>query len=136
MAWVVDTCLLIDVNENDPVFGVPSLALLKAKRPSGLCIAPVSFVELGPVFDGKLPLARTFLESLGVQWRQLWSEQDCAAAFVAWADFVRRKRLQQLRRRPVADALIGAFAQRFEGVLTRNAPDFRAILPNLKILEP
>jgi hypothetical protein len=28
MAWAVDTCLLIDVAEADPTFGVPSAKLL------------------------------------------------------------------------------------------------------------
>lgn len=32
MAWVVDTCLLVDVAEADPAFGVASAALLDAKR--------------------------------------------------------------------------------------------------------
>ena len=32
MAWVVDTCLLIDIAEADPVCGLPSATLLDAKR--------------------------------------------------------------------------------------------------------
>ena len=36
MAWVIDTCLLIDVAENDPSFGVASATLIDSKRPEGL----------------------------------------------------------------------------------------------------
>jgi len=35
MAWVVDTCLLIDVAEADPTFGVASAKLLDLKRADG-----------------------------------------------------------------------------------------------------
>lgn len=51
MAWVVDTCLLIDVAEADPRFGVLSAQLLDRQRPVGLVICPVSDVELAPVFN-------------------------------------------------------------------------------------
>jgi len=36
----------------------------------------------------------------------------------------------------VADVLIAAFAERFQGIITRNASDFRNILPTLRIVEP
>jgi hypothetical protein len=32
--------------------------------------------------------------------------------------------------------LIAAFAERFQGIITRNAADFRNILPTLKVIEP
>jgi hypothetical protein len=41
MAWVVDTCLLIDVAEADPSFGVVSARLIDSRRPDGLTICPV-----------------------------------------------------------------------------------------------
>ena len=36
MAWVVDTCLLIDVAEADASFGVASATLLDGRRAEGL----------------------------------------------------------------------------------------------------
>ena len=48
MAWVVDTCLLIDIAEADPTFGVASAKLLDLKRPEALTICPVTYVELAP----------------------------------------------------------------------------------------
>jgi hypothetical protein len=38
MAWAVDTCLLIDVAEADPIFGIGSAQLLDRLRPDGLVI--------------------------------------------------------------------------------------------------
>lgn len=48
MAWVVDTCVPIDIADADPHFGVASAQFLDSKRPSGLLICPVTFVELAP----------------------------------------------------------------------------------------
>ena len=39
-------------------------------------------------------------------------------------------------KRPVADVLIAGFAERFQGIITRNAADFRNILPTLTVIEP
>lgn len=57
----MDTCLLIDVAEGDPAFGVSSSALLDAKRPGGLTICPVTYAELGPVVDGDATPQNEFL---------------------------------------------------------------------------
>ena len=68
MAWVVDTCVLIDIAEADPTFGVPSAMLLDTKRPDGLTLCPVTYVELAPVFNGDLIAQNEFLFHLGVLW--------------------------------------------------------------------
>jgi predicted nucleic acid-binding protein len=39
-------------------------------------------------------------------------------------------------KRPIADVLIAAFADRFQGIITRNAAHFRNIAPALTIVEP
>ncbi|MBM3833050.1 MAG: type II toxin-antitoxin system VapC family toxin [Verrucomicrobia bacterium] len=39
-------------------------------------------------------------------------------------------------KRPLADILIGAFALRFDGLLTRNETDFRSVFSQLTIVSP
>ena len=39
-------------------------------------------------------------------------------------------------QRHLADVLIAAFADRFQGIIPRNASDFRSILPALTVIEP
>jgi hypothetical protein len=39
-------------------------------------------------------------------------------------------------KRPLADILIGAFASRCDGILTRNEGDFRQVFPSLVIAAP
>ncbi len=136
MAWVVDTCLLIDVAEGDPAFGVSSAALLDARRPEGLTICPVTYAELGPVFDGDATAQNEFLANLAVVWTEGWTLTDTVVAHGAWHRYVIGKRAGNLPKRPVADVLIGAFAELRDGLLTRKARDFRTVFPALKLLTP
>ena len=136
MAWVVDTSLLIDVAEADPSFGLVSAGLIDSKRSDGLAVCPVSYVELAPVFDGDARAQNEFLFNLGVTWPEVWTVADTVAAHEAWHRYVKAKRAGSVPKRPVADVLIGAFASRFEGLLTRNEADFKRVFPGLKILSP
>ncbi|MBA3544528.1 MAG: type II toxin-antitoxin system VapC family toxin [Chthoniobacterales bacterium] len=136
MPWVVDTCLLIDVADADPRFGEASSRLLAQRQARGLIISPVSFVELAPAFEGVLSAQEHFLANLGVDWGEHWTWPDTRLAFDGWATHVRKRRPSQPNKRPIADVLIGAFAQRFDGLLTRNARDFQKLFPTLRIEMP
>jgi len=138
MAWVVDTCLLLDVGLDDPKFGEPSEALLQKKVEDGLLICPVTFVELAPAFAGDLGALRRFLSGLAVDHAELWQDQDTDRAARAWSRHITRRREDPARsaKRPVADVLIGGFAMRFDGLLTRNTGDFRKLFPGLRLVRP
>jgi len=136
MAWVIDTCLLIDVAEADPTFGLSSATFIDSKRGEGLGVCPVTYVELAPVFNGDRSLQNEFLLKLGATWPEAWTIADTIAAHEAWHRYVMSKRSGKIPKRPVADVLIGAFALRFDGLLTRNEPDFRTVFPTLRIAAP
>lgn len=136
MAWVVDTCLLIDIASADPNFGTVSAQFLDTKRVAGLLVSPVTFVELAPVFGGDHKAQEEFLFNLEVSHAEFWSDADTHAAHSAWNEYVLRRRLRMTPKRPLADVLIGAFAQRFDGLLTRNAADFKQVFPTLAIESP
>ncbi|MFZ4599553.1 MAG: type II toxin-antitoxin system VapC family toxin [Terrimicrobiaceae bacterium] len=136
MAWVVDTCLLLDIGLDDPVFATESELLLERMLAEGLLVCPVTFVELAPAFSGQVKPLEEFLLRLGVESREAWLWEDTKNASDAWSMHVRKRRAQESVRRPVADVLIGAFASRFQGLLTRNGSDFRKLLPELPIIEP
>lgn len=120
MPWVVDTSVLLDIRRNDPTFGRPSAECLVRHLPDGLVICPVTYVELAPEFDAREALQEQFLQEIGVESLEPWTRADTQAAHRAWADHVRKKRAGQGSKRPVADVLIEAFAQRFQGLITRN----------------
>lgn len=136
MAWVVDTCVLIDVAEADPTFGVASAKLLDLKRSEGLTVCPVTYVELAPVFNGDQVAQEEFLFNLGVNWPEAWTQSDTEEAHRAWHRYVAARRAAKIPKRPLADILIGAFASRCDGILTRNESDFRTVFPNLVIAVP
>ena len=136
LPWVVDTCVVIDVLEADPRFGEASARLLAGRLSEGLILCPITYVELGAAFDGDESLQNTFIDGMGVGRAEPWTAVDSAAAMGGWARYVRMRRTSGLARRPVADVLIGAFACRFAGIITRNPSDFSRLFPSLQILDP
>jgi len=136
MAWVVDTCLVIDVLEDDPEFGRASAILLDQKAKEGLVLCPVSYVELAPAFLGNLKQQNDFLDSVGIYYSTPWGWKDTQRAHKAWSRHIMLRRANKATRRPVADILIGAFASGQQGLLTRNPADFSNLFPEIVILQP
>ena len=133
--WVIDTCVVLDVFENDPQFGLSSAKLLEKLLPDGLTISPVTLVELSAAFDGDLSEQKRFLEQMGVSLWEAWTLADSEASHRAWNAYVKARRADKIPKRPVADILIGGFAQNRQGLITRNASDFRRWFPKLSIRE-
>lgn len=137
MIWVVDTCVVIDLVERDGEFGAVSAAALASKIDDSFVIAPITYVELGPVFDGDRERQDAFL-------RESWIDFDfagnkeavVAAAHKAWYEHVLRKRKGEVTKRPIADVMIGAYALQKGGLITRNEDDFRSLYPDLTIYNP
>lgn len=136
MAWVVDTCVVIDVLEGDPAFGLSSARCLDLHRAEGLVVCPVSYAEMGPTFDGVRERQQYFLEQIGIDYLEPWRWLDTCSLHSAWGQYVALKRQGTSPRRPIVDIQIGAFATRFQGLVTRNAGDFRTVFPDLVILDP
>ena len=133
MAWVVDTCLLLDVLEADPVHGEHSAALLDRYAAEGLVICPVSYIELAPAFDGNAEQEEFFLQQIIADCRENWTWQDTENSHAAWNRYVAMKRKGKTPKRPIADIQIGAFSERYQGLLTRNPEDFQPVFPKLVI---
>ena len=136
MPWVVDTCLLIDIADADVRYGAVSSRLLASRQAQGLVISPVSYVELAPAFHGMAAAQNHFLEHLGVDWMEGWTWPDTRHAFDVWTLHLKERRRRQPDKRPIADILIGAFALRFRGLLTRNVREFQKLFPSLRIENP
>ena len=133
---VVDTCVILDVLEQDPTFGLASAEVLEKYVAGGLIISPLTYVELSPAFLGDETRERDFLFEIGIDLPPGFSEDDLSLSHAAWNDHIQRKRSGKAARRPVADVMIGALAQANDGLITRNASDFRTLFPALTIVSP
>ena len=136
MAWVVDTCVLLDLLIPDPIFAEPAITCLNRYSLEGLVVSPVTYLELGPAFDGDASQQDAFLREKRISGIKSWDAADTVASYVLWHECVLRKRRGLARKRPVADALIAGFAMRWQGLITRNVDDFRAISPTLPLIDP
>lgn len=136
MIWVVDTCVVIDLVERDSEFGAVSAAALASKIDDSFVIAPITYVELGPVFDGDRERQDAFLKESWIDFDFAGNKDAVLAAHKAWYEHVLRKRKGEVTKRPIADVMIGAYALQKGGLITRNEDDFRSLYPTLNIYNP
>jgi len=136
MSWIVDTCVLIDILEADPDFGRTSALCLRKYLSEGVKVSPVSMIELSPAFEGNLSKQKEFLSLCGVGYELAFEMIDVTRAHATWNHYIQKKRLKVAVKRPIADIMIGAFATRFDGLITRNSKDFRPWFPDLKLIVP
>ena len=136
MAWVVDSCVVLDIALDDPLFGSASAKCLQHALKDGLFLCPVTQIEIAPCFNGELRHIRAFASLIGAQLTMDWLPVDTEHAMKAWHTHIVKKKLGDAKRRPVADVLIGAFAMRAGGLITRNSKHFTALFPSLKMREP
>jgi hypothetical protein len=136
MAWTVDSCILLDIALKDPTHGLASALCLEKYRSAGLMVCPMTLIDITPQFGGELMNVRAFLKVIGIHPYPAWQEADTALAAEGWTRYVALKRSGKSLRRPLADLLIGAWACRQQGLITRNPDDFRPYFPTLSIIEP
>ena len=136
MIWVVDTCVVIDLVERDSEFGAVSAAALASKIDDSFVIAPITYVELGPVFDGDRERQDAFLKESWIDFDFAGNKNAVVAAHKAWYEHVLRKRKGEVAKRPIADVMIGAYALQKGGLITRNEDDFRSLYPALNMYNP
>ena len=134
--WVVDSCVIIDILCGDGDFSVSSADALDAKRNEGLLIAPTTYIELAPSFNGNADEQDVVLSDLGIGVEFGENRDAIRLAHRAWYDHVLRKRSGKNAKRPIADVMIGAYAMRKGGLITRNEADFRSLYPELTIFNP
>ncbi len=136
MAWVVDSCVVLDIALDDPEFGSSSAKCLNQALRDGLFLCPVTQIEIAPCFNGDMRHIRAFASLIGAQLTLDWLPADTELAMKAWHAHILHKKKGEAKRRPVADVLIGAFALRVGGLITRNRKHFAALYPSLKLREP
>jgi hypothetical protein len=130
---LVDSCVLIDVLDEDPLWCERSLrALDEWGRRGAVLVNPIIYAEISLDFDGPAALDRA-LAAVGIEYRELSRESLFLAARVHQA----YRRRGGRRAGVLADFFIGAHATVLDiPVLTRDTGRFRAYFPELRLVTP
>ena len=130
---LVDSCVLIDVLADDPVWAEWSLDQLERCAALGpLLINPLILAEISPRFerasDLEVALAGLPLVKAALPWD---------AAFLAGQAFKVYRQSPGLKTSPMPDFYIGAHALVAQlQLLTRDAPRYRSYFPTLALVAP
>lgn len=130
---LVDSCVLIDVLADDPVWAECSLNQLERCAALGpLLINPLILAEISPRFerasDLEVALAGLPLVKAALPWD---------AAFLAGQAFKVYRQSQGLKTSPMPDFYIGAHALVAQlQLLTRDAARYRSYFPTLALVAP
>jgi predicted nucleic acid-binding protein len=130
----VDTSVLLDVLGADPTFGESSRDALRAAYRSGALIAcDVVWAEVRAHFTDD-EACRDALGTLGLRFDPLAVESAQLAGHL-WR--LHRRRATAVRRRVMADFLVGAHALRQSDVLlSRDRGFYRACFADLRLIDP
>jgi len=130
---LVDSCVLIDVIDEDPTWLEASLEALDAWSHRGpVLINPVVYAEVSLDFDSPMTLD-ALLDKVGVVFAELPRE----ALFLAARAHHAYRRRGGTRTGVLPDFFIGAHALVLEvPVLTRDARRFRSAFPSLRLVSP
>ncbi|MBA4284054.1 MAG: DNA-binding protein [Xanthomonadaceae bacterium] len=132
---LVDTNVLLDVLEDDPVWADWSIAQLRAQAQAqvhALVINPVIYAELSLAFESVDAMDDTLASmQLGL------AELPRPALFLAGRAFVQYRRDGGAKANVLADFFIGAHASVLGcGILTRDARRYRHYFPTVTLVTP
>lgn len=130
---LVDTNVLIDVLEDDPVWADWSIQQLRAQsRAHDLVINPIIYAELSQTFSTFEALDEV-VEKLGL----VLQEIPRPALFLAGKAFVRYRKMGGGKSNVLADFFIGAHAAvKRLPLLTRDAKRYRNYFPTVELVVP
>ncbi|NGY04062.1 type II toxin-antitoxin system VapC family toxin [Solimonas terrae] len=130
---LVDTNVLIDVVEDDPIWADWSIRQLRAQaQVHELLINPVIYSELSLTFDSIEALDQV-VDGMGLELHEL----PRPALFLAGRAFVKYRRSGGQRTSVLADFFIGAHAAIAGcGILTRDARRYKNYYPTVPLITP
>lgn len=130
---LVDTNVLLDVLENDPIWADWSVRQLRAQaQVHELFINPVIYSELSLAFDAVKAVDEA-IEDMGITYHEL----PRPALFLASRAFVKYRREGGTKTNVLPDFFIGAHAVVLScGVLTRDGRRYRSYFPRVTLVAP
>jgi len=133
----VDTNILIDILEPDPIFGLPSKEALKRCLQEGVVVAcEVVWAEVAVAYAEVQEVLVSTLKQMGIQFSSISLEAALMAA-KCWAEYLTQKPKKDEKKRIAADFLIGGHALvQCDRLLTRDKGFYRKYFKGLRVLSP
>ncbi len=130
---LVDTCVLVDVLQNDPQWADWSIAQLRGQALlHALAINPIIYAEISLSFS-TLEALNEVVATLGLEVREI----PRPALFLAAKAYAQYRRRGGSRQQVLPDFFIGAHAAVLGWpLLTRDARRFRSYFPTLDVVAP
>jgi predicted nucleic acid-binding protein len=130
---LVDTNILVDVLEDDPVWADWSVGQLRAQsKIHPLLINPIIYAELSLTFSRVEALDQT-IDSMGLALKEL----PRPALFLAGKAFALYRRKGGKKSNVLADFFVGAHAAVLGcPLLTRDAQRYRSYFPSVELITP
>lgn len=130
---LVDTNVLLDVFEDDPIWADWSVRQLRIQaQVHELSVNPVIYSELSLAFDSVNAVDEA-IDSMGLSYRDL----PRPALFLAGRAFVKYRREGGTRTNVLSDFFIGAHAAVLGcGILTRDGRRYRNYFPRVALVVP
>lgn len=130
---LVDTCVLVDVLQNDPQWADWSIAQLRGQALlHALAINPIIYAEISLSFS-TLEALDEVVATLGLEVREI----PRPALFLAAKAYAQYRRRGGSRQQVLPDFFIGAHAAVLGWpLLTRDARRFRSYFPTLEVVAP
>jgi len=133
MDFLVDSCVILDLITNDPIWAEKSQHLLEVCDSKGnLCINPIIYTEISVGFSD-IKLVDEVVDAMKLTWLDIPKE----ALFLTGKVFVKYRRNQGTKSHPLPDFYIGAHAQAARlQLLTRDTARYKTYFPNVKLILP
>ena len=134
MITAIDTNIIIDILEPDPIFGPASKAALKRCFQDGSVIAcEVVWAEVVTAYGSRIKEAVDVMSRIGIEYSAMTLEATLEAA-KRWSTF---RKKNKVRDRIVADFLVGGHAIALsDRLLTRDRGFYRDYFKPLKVQIP
>jgi len=130
---LVDSNVLLDIFEDDPVWAQWSEAMLERYSAThALCISPIIYAEVSVGFE-RIEELEAAIIGAGVRMLQIPKE----ALFLAAKVFVEYRRRKGIKVAPLPDFFVGAHAavEKLE-LLTRDTRRYKSYFPTVKLVSP
>lgn len=133
MAYLVDSCILLDILTDDPRWANLSQNLLDQCSQNGeLFVNPIIYTEISIGYAKRAELDKV-LEIMALSWEDTPRE----ALFLAGKAFLSYRRNHGTKNRPMPDFYIGAHAQVNDHVIiTRDVSRYNTYFPSVQLIVP